>query len=412
MNRNLGPIAEALQQQNRSGLQKATQDRLAQQMKAMQRRADELQAAREFVQKSLLEQRDLERAVLRQPSQRIMQNAPRQQQLKNSFEQYTREHPEPFRDATSECQEAGSNMSRAEQSMRSGQRDSQQFASESANSLQKVDDALERQQEQNRLADAQRLQQMLQEQAAQLREMEKNPSRASSSDCKSAAGQCNSLANQFQKLASEGPPGSGMSQQLGPALSEGERQEIDRQGRQLSDAQSSEQVGEAAGELAKAMQRLADALGNTFGPGTFGQAGSSPLKPGGQEAVNRGLRRLESEARQTQRGRPMPAGAANPLRQGAMSDLTLGIHDLYGYNERTSLVVQNMRRDLVEPEFRVDAETVQSLLSQIQNLRREVNVEQSEPDRENPLVDLDPARFPPEYRKQIENYFQELSKQQ
>jgi hypothetical protein len=411
LNHDLEQIAEALQQQNQSASRKASRDRLAQQMKAMQRRVDELQAARQFVQESLLKQRDLERAVRRQPSQRIMQNAPRQEQLKSSFEQYTRQHPEPFRDATSECREAGSNMSRAEQSMRSGQADSQQHAGDSANALQKVDDALERQQQQNRLADAQRLQQMLQEQADRMREMEKNASSARSSDCKHAAGQCNSLANQFQKLASQGSPGSGMSQQPGQAMNEGERQKIEGQGQQLSDAQSPEQVEEAAGELAKAMQRLADALGNAFGPGMFGQAGGSPLTPGGQEALNRGLRRLESEALQTQRGRPMPAGAANPLRQGAMTDLALGIHDLYGYNEKTSLLVQNMRRDLVEPEFRVDKETVQSLLSQIQSLRREVSSDQPEPDQENPLVDFDPARLPPEYRKQIENYFKELSKQ-
>ncbi len=159
------------------------------------------------------------------------------------------------------------------------------------------------------------------------------------------------------------------------------------------------------------MQRLAQALAQALGQGMLGQSAGSPLTPGGQDAINRGLRRLESESRRSDRGQPMLNSPGNPLRQGAMTDLSLGIHDLYGYNERTLLLVQNMRRDLREPEFQVDEETIQSLLRQIQALRREVNVEQTEPDPENPLTDLDPANFPPDYRKPIETYFEELSKQ-
>ncbi len=120
-------------------------------------------------------------------------------------------------------------MSRAQQAMRAGQRDSRQLANQSANSLQRVDDALERQQQQNSLADAFRLQQMLEDQAQKMSDMERDPSKVNPSDCQSAAGQCNSLADQFQQLASQGG-GKGMSQQLGKAMNEQQRQEIQGHG--------------------------------------------------------------------------------------------------------------------------------------------------------------------------------------
>ncbi len=75
LEQNLEEIAKALEQQNRSGLQQVDQDRLAQQMKAMQHRADELQAAREFVQQSLLKQRDIERSLRTQSSTQARQYA-------------------------------------------------------------------------------------------------------------------------------------------------------------------------------------------------------------------------------------------------------------------------------------------------------------------------------------------------
>ena len=408
----LEQMAQALDRENRLSRGQRDQARMAQQRQAMQQQASELQAARQFVQQSLLEQRNIERGLRNRQPKQIKRSAQRQNQLNQSFKDYTQEHPEPFRQASSECQKAGAAMGQASKAIESGQLNSQSLVDQSARSLQQLDDALEKQQQENGLADAYRLQQMLEDQVETLRELQQNPSEASSQECQASAGECNSLAGQFQRLTQQGDGKGGISEKLRQATGDGQPQQIQGHSQQLARAQVPADIREAATQLGQDMAGLSQALREALQQGVAGQQTGNSLTPTGQEAISRGLRRLESEARRAARGTNYSPGDSRRLRDGAMRDLAEGIPALYGHNERTQLLVDSMRRDLQEPEFRVNLATIQSLLRQIQGLRREVVSEESKPDRDNPLTDLNPTNLPPDYRRPIEKYFEELSKQQ
>jgi hypothetical protein len=134
------------------------------------------------------------------------------------------------------------------------------------------------------------------------------------------------------------------------------------------------------------------------------------LSESGRPAIAQGLRQLESAARRRELGRSSPA-TDTQLRSSAARNLQNGVWGEYGHNDRTDAFVQQMTDDLREPDFQVDALTVQELLQQIQSLRREVATKSERTTEETDLQRQDTNHFPPAYRRSIEKYFEKLSEQ-
>ena len=74
-------------------------------------------------------------------------------------------------------------------------------------------------------------------------------------------------------------------------------------------------------------------------------------------------------------------------------------------------MLRKLQEELKRPKIVIDIRIVESLLRQIQPLRREVAPGTTPSPKEAKQTYIDPSRLPPAYRKSIEKYFQKLSEQ-
>ncbi|MBM3998037.1 MAG: hypothetical protein FJ297_00600 [Planctomycetes bacterium] len=153
--------------------------------------------------------------------------------------------------------------------------------------------------------------------------------------------------------------------------------------------------------------------GNTATSTSAGEgARGTSLRESGHDAFARGLRELDSLARDGARSRRMTGEQRRELERDAASQFAEAIPNLFGHNARSQAIVERLNRDLNEPRDPVDNETIRALVAELDALRREsaaMGTERREP-KERSQVDR--ARIPPEYRRAIERYFERLSREE
>lgn len=186
----------------------------------------------------------------------------------------------------------------------------------------------------------------------------------------------------------------------------------------LAESNGTEETSEAAGELKEQMQSLAKAMGMQPGAGqASGKQGSQgkksagqgdSLSPGGRESLSRGLAQLESAARQGEKGSLTPQ-AGRDLRENGLADIVSGIQGQYGYNDRTQVLIQQVKQELEGPKINIDLKTVNELRAQIQKAQRDFVIKADAPEEPESTLRNDPAKYPSAYRESIQTYFQALS---
>ncbi len=147
-------------------------------------------------------------------------------------------------------------------------------------------------------------------------------------------------------------------------------------------------------------------------PATMKQAQQgNPLTPDAEEALNQAMQELQSmEAAKANGKSPSPAEEAKQ-REDARLTLAKSIPQLYGNNESTAALLDEINKDLKNEDKPVNIEALKKLIDQIENLRVELNDKKMEkPDKEE-ISHIDPSKLPPEYRERVERYFQKLSEQ-
>ena len=449
LQKSLEEIAQALERETRQASRQLNQDQLSQLLEDMESNQQKLADAREFVQQTQTSQQSLRQRAQASlnPLRRDDTLEQDQMDLGEAMDDFLDERGNQLPQAEQELQSASEAMDRAEQSLERNDGSSPQQMQRAADELQLADDALARQQQREQVADQQRLREAMQRAIDQLEQMEKQPETASKEDKSQTAQQCNSIAGQCQKLGNSAAPGSqgssntpatpGQASPLQKATSPAEMDAMESSSSQLSEAQGNDQTRSASGDLSQRMQALAEAFDQTFPgfepgmnmsgqprPSSDGQndgqsQGADPrqagqqqsgLRPQGFEAIQRGLQQLESAARQ-QSESSMSPGSEQRLKQGAQADLSTGIQSEYGYNDRTRLVIQQMREELEEKTTPVDADTLEKLQSAISRLQSDRTLA-TDPDLAPDSSDrVDLSRFPPEYRESIRRYFESLSEQ-
>ena len=390
------PSADSLREQPTDGAATPAED------------GDGVQSPREFVQQALLEQRDIERAASSRSNRPEM--ARRQLDLQQSLKDFVEQHPDAFEQTRGECQQAQAAMRQTAQSLQANSNQAAQHAQQAAESLQELDSALERQQQRTALVDAHRLQQELEEQVRQLQQLEQEPPATPSSACKAAGNRAKSSAGQVRRLTQQPGPGDALASPLQQALSEGQPERIDTAAERLAGVMQKQDVPPAAQDLRQPLQQLAERLKQALQVHR-GEQTSPALLPQGQQAIEQGLRQLDSLTRRQAGDRPLSTDARSQLSQAAQSNLIEGIADTYGHNERTQAVLQRLRRDLDPSAATLDLQTLRELERQIQTLRRETAATTPTPDDPAEMTGLDPTRLPPEYRESIRKYFEQLSRQ-
>ena len=100
------------------------------------------------------------------------------------------------------------------------------------------------------------------------------------------------------------------------------------------------------------------------------------------------------------------------LRREALGNLTAGLEDEFGRSERTSRVLDQVRKKLEQTEQQPDPQLVAELLREISSVRRSITRNQEEQGEDATVgTYIDPARLPPTYRASIQTYFEKLSEQ-
>ena len=367
----------------------------------MERRQQGLRSARQAVQRLLAEERQLERQAKPRAKKPQPELAEQQRNLQRQLEQLRREDPQSFATCQQPCASASSAMGQAAESLRTGKPDSQSLAGRAAQELQKLDDALEREQQAGRLAEAHQLKRMLDQQIEQLQKAETDAAAPEQLD--RAAQRSQSLTGQLKQMAEEQPTAQQFSEPLRQALSDEKKQQIDQACAGVCQGQGAAK-GKAAGSLRQRLEEVSRAFDASV-PGRRGQGERESLTQEGPPAIEEGLRRLESLARRAAQSRPGDLR----LGQEALESFQAGLESTYGYNERTQETLRELEEEVKQGERPIDIQLVRELLRGIQQVGRE-SVTAAKPD-EAQKTQIDPARLPPAYRKSIERYYQKLSEQ-
>ncbi len=221
-------------------------------------------------------------------------------------------------------------------------------------------------------------------------------------------------ASSEQEEAGAGP----REQQLGAAsdrlaAAEGDEEtslaarDLQQQLRSLAaDLDASRPGGKRPGETQPGGEPRGGQPGQATSPESHGSEDS--LRPGGAQAIDRGLAQLAAAARRGEQG-TLTAEASQALRRGGIADVVAGIDSQYGHNESGQAVVRQLNEQLAEPTSPVDLKTLQRLREQILSLQQDLTSQPPSPVEAGRTLHVDPASFPPGYRDSIQKYYQTLS---
>jgi hypothetical protein len=382
---------------------------LDEQMQDMQSHREQIQTAREFVQKTLLSERNLEKQADPHRRDNFPNLARQQRDLSQSFERHIDETPFSFSESQSECSNAQSEMNRTARAMAEKDPHARQQAGRAAEALQALDDSLEKQQQRDRLEDAYRLREMLERQISQLSQCQKTG--VSPGQGERLAQQAQFTSRQLKQIADGEQTRDLFGEKLREALDDQNMERISGQCQQLGQSGSPNGQKAAAGELARQLQQIADAFDASCPGGTRQGTSGKTLAPQGHEAMTRGLQQLENAARGKAGGRSLTAQECAQLAREASANLRAGIASLYGNTDRSSQVIDQLESKVDETESLIDANTVRELIRQIQQLSREREPGAKPDSQRSETSNVDLSRLPPTYRQAIEKYYQKLSEQ-
>ncbi len=370
---------------------------------------DQLQAAREFVQQTLLAQRNLERQADPRGMDQFPKLAEDQERLNESMNDYLQKNPSSFAECQTDCANAQSAMKRTAQSLAGANAVARQDAGRAADALQQLDDSLEKQQLWNRLAEAHQLRKAIEQQISQLEQCPQGgfqPGQA-----KQLTQQAQDATRRMKTIAENAPSREYFEDALREALSDEKVQEMTGQCDRLGQAGSSGEQRQAADQLAQQLRQIAEGFDASCSNSVAKGENRNGLTPNGQEALAQGIRQLQSAAQNADRNRALSQHERVQLAKEGGTNLAAGISSLYGDNPRAEQVLDDLQHQLEQPESLIDPEVVQQLLAAIQRIRREgatgAELDGEPSDRRT----IDPTRFAPAYRQAIEKYFEKLSEE-
>ena len=470
LGQSLDQLSDALAKDRADQGSRLDQQQIASQLSQMRQREEGLRSARQSVQEALLEQRAIEQEAFADRSQKEKFPSLAQQQLslEEQLQQAMDKHPDAFKPTASECQSARSAMRQTTQALNANDESASNWANNAAQELERLDGALEAQQQQAGITEKQAVREMLEKLNQRLDDFAKHPNDVTAEQRQQTASQCKSVGSKACQMAgqnaaassaggsqggspssSSGSQSASNSPQRPPMESPGEspgsqspgsqspgsqspgaqpsgqpsggskspEQQLEAASDRLAEADNGAQTSSSARALQQQLQRLAEQLGAPSPPGPGGPPGSmsagrdgrrDSLLADGKEAIDRGLAQLESAARRDQQGTLTP-DARQSLQQGGVADIVAGIRSQYGYNDNSRAVVSQLDERLKDPTSPVDMKTLQQLRERIQTLQQDLVMQPEIPDEPDAALQIDPGRFAPAYRESIQKYFEVLS---
>jgi len=372
---------------------------------------NEAKAAQEFVQKTLDQQRNLERqaGAARNDSSKLAQQ---EKQLEQSLEEFEQQHPQAFKGAQTESQQAQQAMTKAADSLQKKNTGARAAMQQATQQVGKLNEAMRNRSAEQQLADAYRLKQMLDKQIQTLGKCA-NPGagpggNVSDADLQRTASEARETVSQLKKAAEQEPTRDAFGQPLREALSGQNKVDLDAKLTRLQQAQEAADKQQRAGEAKDGLSRVSKAFEASQPKEMQLAQKTDSLKPDGQESYNLGLAELESLIKQQQNNRQVSPRDRESQQREALFNLRTSLRDLYGNNERATRILTQLEETL-KPEAPVDVELLKKLMTELQHFSVETSDRLARKEDKPEVTNIDPARLPPAYRGRIQKYFQKLS---
>lgn len=279
------------------------------------------------------------------------------------------------------------------------------------NSIDELKNAFANKDTTRQIQHAHELKNMLERQAQDLDKAGANPGAQKPGQTAQTAKNAGQTVEQLKDIVDHTKAGDSFGQQLHDALSDDQQGKVSGQLARLAQAQDAASQAAAAQDAANSLHDITKAFDASM-PATMRQAQQgNPLSPNAEEAMNQAMQELDSLQAAKQGGAPMSPAAEAKQREDARLNLTKSIPQLYGSNDSTAALIDEVNKELKGNGKPVDVDALKKLIDQIQNLRIEMDDKKMEkPDKEE-LSHIDPSKLPAEYRERVERYFQKLSEQ-
>lgn len=371
---------------------------------------DEEKAAKELLQRATAEQRKVTEAepAAKAPEARGAL-AERERALREGLDAFAQAHPRLFKDAQAETQGALDALEKAAKAL-DGAAGPGSEARQAQGALEGLARAVDRKSTGRQLADAFRLKELLDGQARALAGLEKNPSAPSAAKgAGDAAAAGTQTTRALRKLVDETRAGEAFDGPLRDALSEGRQAEREKLLDALARAQDPAARGKAAGRSRESLEGLSRDFERSEPPVVKALKADDALGGTGDEALERGLRALESLG--GERSGTLSREEQEKERREALEQLRKGALAIYGRNESTDKLLLRLESELKTVDLKVDGPRLRKLVDAIEQFRLEMSEKRLAARPEQELKHVDPGQLPPAYRERIQRYFEKLSEE-
>jgi hypothetical protein len=380
-------------------------------LKQIEEFRNETKAAQEFVKRTQEKQQALATRAANSSRTEQPKLADEESELAKSFEEFSVQHPQPFRDVTNETARAQKAMTDSEGALRKSSTSSGLTAMLAAEELRRLQGAMQDQSLSRQLTDAYKLKQLLDEQIAQVQQLADKPDALSARQIDRMTADAKETTSQLKKLADEPPTRDVFGPPLRNALGGAQKQALDSKLDALAQAQGDDATKKSAGEARESLGRISKAFEQSQ-PQALQQARKiDPLKDSAADALERGLAQLQSLLTQMQNGHETPAEDQQKQRHEAFGLLQGSLRELYEKDDRSDKLLLLLERELKDDTKPLNAIALQKLMDEIKNFSIEFGDAQRKKPDEPEVTHIDPSRLPPAYRDRIERYFKRLSEQ-
>ena len=370
---------------------------------------DEAKSGREYVQKLLEEQEQFERerAGGNLPASAAAQ---REQDLERELKDFSAQHPDSFQGARPLSEQAQAALARAGEQLHASRPTAAAAVHEATAQLQNLRAGMERLSGPQRLADAYRLKQLLEQQIRHLQNLTHSPGEISQADAAASAEAARKLVDELKRNLEAGTNYNGFGQPLLQALAGQNTNSLDQKLSELQHAGDPLPRLQAAVQATQSLQDLAEAFGSSLPAPLQAARAHDALRADPGTGLSQALSQLESLLQRLEHGRALASSDQQKQARQALGNLEAGLRGQPDQDGRGQALVDRLEA-MVSQGQGMDRASLKRLLEQLDRLSLELQPKLAgQPD--SPLLsNPDLTRFPPNYRDRIQRYFQRLSEQ-
>ncbi len=368
---------------------------------------NEAKAAREFVQKTLEQQRNLERQARSAARSTGPVLAEQERKLEKSLEDFQGQHPQVFKNLEAEAKEAEQTMAQAADALEQKSDEARAATQKATQQLQQFSEAMSSRSAGQQLANAYRLKEMLDKQIRTFEQYTNQDGKVSDEELQKTAGQARETIEQLKRAAEQDPTRDAFGEPLRDALSGTNKVALDAKLIQVQQAQDAAEKKWRAGEARQCLSKVSQAFSDSEPNALQLARKTDSLKAGEEDSFNLGMAELESLLKQAENSRQIPEQDRAKQGQEALFNLQTGLRSFYGNNERGAQLLVRLKETLKAEAL--DVGDLKKLMDELRHFSVETSDRLAKREDKPDVTNIDPTRLPPAYRGRIQKYFEKLS---